>query len=160
MLVVYRMITINLLELHDIITGDCFSRCLETTQEPWSDYVPSTSYGGSPINRYTWTEVERTHPAWIGATVQEYKKQCQIGNDIFCKGVLPKFMITALTEYEFEAKIYKEYLKSNIIQFGKYKGLSSYEIKKKNPEYFEWLSAKTDSITSLSVMYQDYLESY
>ena len=155
------MFTVSILEDDDVITEDCFVRPLQFTQEGWSDYIATiATYGGAPINRLTWTPVARTHPFWVGKTVKAYRKHLLCGGEIFCKGKLPRFMITPLTEWEFEVTKYREYLKSLIIPVGKYKGTSAWDIGQKDPCYYDWLYAKTEHIQSLAVLHQRYIDDW
>lgn len=155
------MFTVSILEDDDVITEDCFVRPLQFTQEGWSDYIATTAtYGGAPINRLTWTPVTRTHPFWVGKTVKAYRKHLLCGSEIFCRGTLPRFMITPLTEGEFEVTKYREYLKSLIIPVGKYKGASAWDIGQKDPCYYDWLYAKTEHILSLAVLHQRYIDDW
>ena len=155
------MFTVSILEDDDIITEDCFVRPLQFTQEGWSDYIATiATYGGAPINRLTWTPVVRTHPFWVGKTVGAYRKHLLCGGEIFCKGKLPRFMITPLTEGEFEVTKYREYLKNLIIPIGKHKGASAWDIGQRDPSYYEWLYAKTEHIQSLAVLHQRYIDAW
>lgn len=155
------MFKVFILEDCDTITNECFVRPLQLTREGLSDYVPSTSvYGGGPINRLTWTPVTRTHPFWVGKTVGDYRKHKLSGSEIFCKGKLPKFMITPLTESEFEATKYQVYLNNVIIPVGKYKGKTARYIQMRDPEYYDWLYAKTDHVKSLAVLHQRYIDDW
>jgi hypothetical protein len=155
------MFSIKILEKDDIITSDCFFRPLvHSYPSRASDSIYFTSeYSGAPINRMTWTEIQRIAPAFIGKKVKSYIKRVEPG--LFCIGELPTFLITPLTESEFHEE-YRKYLSTLYVPFVKkteLKGKSALEIKQIDPEYFDWLRTKTNAIESELVRYQNYLNS-
>lgn len=98
--------------------------------------------------------------AWIGKTVKDYEDFCNSDiKKIFCKGDLPKKMITPLTFSEFTSDCYVEYLKS--LQFTwvkKYRlaGKNCHEIRQLDESYFNWMVSE-GSVLNEDALYRKYL---
>lgn len=157
------MITTTILEDHDIITEECFVRPLEIFYDNGygSDYAGQESmYDGKPQNRFTWTEITRIAPLWVNSTVKEYNNT--FTESVFCKGTLPKSLITPLTITEFERDNYNQYLAFTVVPFVKkfeLQGLSLAEIKLYDKNYFEWLM-KSEEVFTLEEYYREYINNY
>lgn len=157
------MFNITILEEEDIITEDCFVRPLEIFYDNGygSDYTgQECMYTGSPQNRFTWTEIIRVAPFWIGRTVSEYNEV--LHKSVFCKGLLPKGLVSPLTESEFDKRIYQEYLNNTKVPFiKKYNliGLTLKDVQLQDEDYFNWLM-KSCEVLTLDQSYRDYLDNY
>ena len=86
------MISINLLEPHDVIEATDYVRQLDLFYEGQSDTVHTTSmYSGLPVNRLKWQLASEVCPAWIGKKVKKFNriagKFCKYE---FVRGSVPK----------------------------------------------------------------------
>jgi len=157
------VINIQILESGDIITSDCYVRQLTFLYDsPHSDSLFfDNTYGGGPINRLTWSPVQRCMSAWIGSTVKDYEDFCNSGiKKIFCKGDLPKKMITPLTFSQFISDYYVEYLKSlqfNWVKKHPLRGKNCHEIRQLDESYFNWMVSE-GSVLKEDALYQNYLD--
>lgn len=70
------MISIDILEDNDRVKPDDYCRPLEQAVS-FGDYFETRScYGGSPVNNFKWTRVDRIYgDCWFGKMVKEINKQ-------------------------------------------------------------------------------------
>ena len=134
---------ILLLDDSDIIQAGDYVRQLELFYEGQSDYLATTStYGGSPINRLRWIEVERSCPAWIGKTVGEFRGKMlemerphqPMPDHEFVRGDLPTNHVLGETSHEKYLRVHRHFT----FPFGKYKGVRATSIKSSDPGYYFW----------------------
>ena len=136
------MITVQILEDSDKIQPDDWLRPLRLTTMSggMSDYYSfETCYTGLPENNVRWCRVEQIlGDIWYGKSVGEFSQYFEKhGRYEFIRGSIPKEHQYGLTKPELKI-LYIEYLKSNVIDCGKYKNFTLYHIQQKHPDYFNW----------------------
>lgn len=139
------MISIQLLEDTDIIQATDWCRPMTIqTISPWSDTITFTNtYSGNPENNVRWLTAQQCCPFWIGKKVKDYNDGIEkMGTWYeFIRGPIPTKHQYGKTKSELR-KEYEEYLKCNVMQVGKYKEITFYEIKVKDSNYFDWAISK------------------
>jgi hypothetical protein len=139
------MITVQLLEDNDIIQATDWCRPMVIQPvNPWSDTVVFTNtYGGGPINNVKWLTAKQCCPYWIGKKLKDFNDGMgRTGTWYeFIRGDIPEKHQYGKTRSELRAE-YEEYLKCNVMRFGKYKEKTFYEIKLKDDSYFRWAITK------------------
>lgn len=141
------MISVNILEDHDIIQESDYCRPLSiTTITSYSDFISFTNtYSGQPENNVKWLTAKQTIPFWVGRQVQEFNNRMY---DIsgqryeFIRGAIPKSHQYGPTAQELR-ELYTEYLKNNAFKNGKYRHYTYYEVYHNNPDYFNWATSKS-----------------
>ena len=103
------MISVNILENHDVIQDDDWVRQLSLIYEGQSDALATNgTYSGMPMNRTKWIPARVCCPAWIGESVGNFR-ECMLGFDRheseisdfeFVRGNVPAHHQEPLTEHE------------------------------------------------------------
>lgn len=139
------MITIQLLEDNDIIQSTDWCRPMViNTIYPWSDTITFTNtYSGNPENNVKWLTAKQCCPFWIGKPVKDFNNGMKRSGSWyeFIRGPIPLQHQYGKTLSEKRID-YDEYLKSNVMQVGKHKEKTFYELKIRYPDYFEWAISK------------------
>ena len=135
------MISVQILEDTDKILSTDWCRPLKlTTMSGMSDYYSFESqYSGNPENNVRWCRFEQVFgDCWFGKTVKEFhvhfEKYCRYE---FIRGSIPKEHQYGPTKPELK-QMYVEYLKSTVMDRGKYKNYTLYHIQQQHQEYFIW----------------------
>jgi len=139
------MITIQLLEDDDIIQSSDWCRPMVILPaDSWSDTILfNDTYSGHPENNVTWLTAQQCCAAWIGNTVKEFNDalaNCVVWHE-FVRGPIPVHHQYGLTKAESRAA-YKEYLKTTVSKYGKYKGFTWYHIRCVDESYYDWAVEK------------------
>jgi hypothetical protein len=96
----------------------------------------SNTFSGNPENNAKWVRVEQViGDFWYGKTVKEFNSG--IDSHEFIRGDIPTNHLYGETNKERHLR-YIEYLRCNVMQFGKYKEISFHEVMWRHPSYFKW----------------------
>jgi hypothetical protein len=139
------MISLQLLEEDDIIQANDWCRPMSIQPvDPWSDTIVFTNtYGGNTVNNVKWLTATQCCPFWIGKKLKDFNDGMESTGTWyeFVRGNIPNNHQYGKTRSEL-LKDYDEYLRCNVMQFGKYKELTFYEIRIKDKQYFYWAISK------------------
>ncbi len=141
------MISVSILEPADIVqkTDWCRPLRLVTMSGGMSDYYSIESIGGNPENNVRWCRVNQVlGEMWYGKTAKEINASFDrfFGGYEFMRGDVPKSHQYGLTKSELSVE-YAEYLKTTVMQVGKYREHTFYDIKHRDRNYFEWAISKS-----------------
>lgn len=136
------MITVQLLEDSDLIQSTDWCRPLQLV--PMSEYSDSYSFvsmfSGTPENNVRWCRVEQVFgDIWFGEPVWKINADCMPHE--FIRGNIPKSHQYGLTKQELKLA-YEEYLRSHVIDRGKYINYTLYHIQKTDNNYFKWAQSQ------------------